>query len=62
MMAPGLDAFAKRDEKRTAVYSFENSAKVLPPALRSCSAPAGRAWAFYQAQAPWYRRTTRTGC
>ena len=58
MMPPGLDAFAKRDEKRTAVYSFENSAKVLPPALEKMFSARRKAWAFYQAQAPWYRRTT----
>ena len=58
MMPPGLDAFAKRDEKRTAVYSFENSAKVLPPALEKLFRARKKAWAFYQAQAPWYRRTT----
>lgn len=58
MTPPGLDAFAKRDEKRTAVYSFENSAKVLPPALEKLFRARKKAWAFYQAQAPWYRRTT----
>ena len=58
MMPAGLAAYQKRDEKRTAVYSFENRPKVLPPAmLKKFSARKG-ALAFYDAQAPWYRRVT----
>ncbi len=57
MTPAGLAAYAKRDEKRTAVYSFENRPKVLPPAMEKTFRASKQAWAFYQAQAPWYRRT-----
>ena len=58
MTAAGLAAYQKRDEKRTAVYSFENQPKALPAAMEKQFRRDKRAWDFYQAQAPWYRRTT----
>ena len=58
MTTAGLAAYQKRDEKRTAVYSFENRPKALPPAMEKQFRRNKRAWDFYQDQAPWYRRTT----
>jgi uncharacterized protein YdeI (YjbR/CyaY-like superfamily) len=58
MTPAGLAAYAKRNEKRTAVYSFENPPKILPPEMEKRFRAKKRAWAFYQEQAPWYRRTT----
>lgn len=58
-MAPaGLAAFASRDEKRSAIYSYERRhAELDAESLQVFSANA-RALAFYEKQAPWYRRTT----
>ena len=58
MTPPGLAAYQKRDEKRTAVYSFENRPKVLPPAMEKKLRANREAWAYYKDQAPWYRRVT----
>ena len=58
-MAPaGLAAYAQRDAKRTGIYAFENRPRVLPPDMEKRFRARRRAWAFYQGQAPWYRRTT----
>jgi uncharacterized protein YdeI (YjbR/CyaY-like superfamily) len=56
-MAPaGRKAFEARDEKRSAVYSYENRPKALDAATAKAFRRDGAAWAFYQAQPPWYRR------
>ncbi len=56
-MAPaGLTAYAARNAHRTGVYSFEQE----PPALTAAYVKAIRAnkaaWAFFQGQAPGFRR------
>jgi len=58
MTRAGLDAFAARDEKRTAVYSFENRPKELSPDLAKRFRASKAAWEFFEEQAPSYRRTT----
>jgi len=57
MRKPGLAAFEARTEERTGVYSFEREATLAPAYARIFRAKAA-AWAHYQSQAPWYRRTT----
>jgi uncharacterized protein YdeI (YjbR/CyaY-like superfamily) len=58
MSAAGLAAFAARDEKRSAIYSYERkNAELESSRLERLRADA-KAWAFYSAQAPWYRRTS----
>jgi uncharacterized protein YdeI (YjbR/CyaY-like superfamily) len=53
----GRAAFAARDEARTGIYSFENRSTELDAArLQRFQRNAG-AWAFFSAQAPWYRST-----
>jgi uncharacterized protein YdeI (YjbR/CyaY-like superfamily) len=55
----GLTAFEHRTEARTAIYAYEQRKTAeLPPELEARFRSKKRAWAFYQAQAPWYRRTT----
>lgn len=54
----GLVAFAKRDEKRAAIYSYEREAAALDGAERARLDADKKAAAFYDAQAPWYRRTS----
>jgi len=57
MQKAGLAAWEARDEKRTGVYSFEQDSHKMPAAfLRTFRADAN-AWQWFQAQAPWYRRT-----
>jgi uncharacterized protein YdeI (YjbR/CyaY-like superfamily) len=46
MQPAGLAAFEKRDEKKAELYSYEQANSKLD-----------EAWSFFQAQAPWYRRS-----
>jgi len=58
MHEAGLAAFAKRDEKRTAVYSFENKPRELSPAYQKLFRANKKAWGFWQKQPPFYIKTT----
>ena len=59
MHAAGLAAFEKRDDDRSAIYAYEQrkSAK-LPAEFEEQFRANAEAWAFFQAQAPWYQRTS----
>jgi uncharacterized protein YdeI (YjbR/CyaY-like superfamily) len=58
MLPAGLAAFAARSEKRTAVYAFERKeAAQLSPEQEKKLRASKKAAAFFDAQAPWYRRT-----
>jgi uncharacterized protein YdeI (YjbR/CyaY-like superfamily) len=59
MHPAGLAAFEKRDGDRSAIYAYEqrNSPK-LPPAFEKEFRRRIEAWDFFQAQPPWYRRTS----
>ena len=56
MMPPGTAAFAKREEERSTIYSYERaSAQFSRESLAKFKAnPA--AWKFFEAQAPYYKR------
>jgi uncharacterized protein YdeI (YjbR/CyaY-like superfamily) len=60
MQPAGLTAFANRNPKKSAIYSYER-AKVgellLDDEAMSAIKSDERAWAFFDAQAPWYKRT-----
>lgn len=56
MKPAGLAAFEGRDEKRSGLYSFENAPRELDPADEKRLKANKKAWAFFQAQAPWYQR------
>lgn len=58
MTDAGLAAFAKRDEKRSAIYSYERATAELDAASLKIFKADKAAWAFYRAQAPWYQRTS----
>lgn len=58
MRPPGLAAFEARDKTAVAPYSFENRNTELDAAFVKKLKSNKSAWAFFQAQAPWYRRTT----
>jgi uncharacterized protein YdeI (YjbR/CyaY-like superfamily) len=58
MTAAGLAAFAARDPSKSGVYSFDRGG---PPTLSAAELKAFRArtkaWRFWEAQPPGYRRT-----
>jgi uncharacterized protein YdeI (YjbR/CyaY-like superfamily) len=57
MHANGLAAF-KKQGKRSAIYAYEQrKGAELPTAYEKKFRANKPAWKFFQAQAPWYRRT-----
>ncbi len=53
----GLAAFERRQEERSGTYSYEQKAGVqLAPAEEEQFRASARAWEFFQAQAPSYRK------
>jgi uncharacterized protein YdeI (YjbR/CyaY-like superfamily) len=59
LMEPaGLKAWQARDPKKTAIYSFEQRDEaVFDSAFEKQFKANGKAWKFFQAQPPGYRRT-----
>jgi uncharacterized protein YdeI (YjbR/CyaY-like superfamily) len=57
MHAAGLAAFRGRIEREPR-YSFESAARELEPGLLRQFKAEKRAWACFEAQPPWYRRTS----
>ena len=57
MQKAGLGAWEAREEKRTGVYSFEQDSHEMPAAYLRSFRTKAKAWKWFQAQAPWYRRT-----
>jgi uncharacterized protein YdeI (YjbR/CyaY-like superfamily) len=59
MHPTGLAAFQKGDGKRSEIYSYEQRKNAeLPAAYAKEFRTRPNAWKFFQAQAPWYRRTS----
>lgn len=58
MRPPGLAAYRARTDERTGVYSFERAAVRLAPAFEKRFRANAAAWKHFNAQAPWYRRTS----
>jgi uncharacterized protein YdeI (YjbR/CyaY-like superfamily) len=59
MQPAGERAFAQRKAHKTAVYSFERTeAAVLPPTYAGRFRANKAAHAYFEAQPPWYRRTS----
>jgi uncharacterized protein YdeI (YjbR/CyaY-like superfamily) len=54
VLAPGLRAFEARVKSR---YSFESRPKALSPAFLKQFRARPKAWRFFMATPPWYRRT-----
>ncbi|HTT19878.1 MAG TPA: YdeI/OmpD-associated family protein [Candidatus Sulfotelmatobacter sp.] len=55
----GLAAFEKRDGDRSAIYAYEQRRTAqLPRELEKAFRAKNEAWAFFQSQPPWYRRTS----
>jgi uncharacterized protein YdeI (YjbR/CyaY-like superfamily) len=57
MRPTGLEAFKARSEEKSRIYSFEQKEEPkLSPAQEQRFQADPKAWAFFQAQTPWYRR------
>jgi uncharacterized protein YdeI (YjbR/CyaY-like superfamily) len=57
MQPAGLAAFAKRTEKKSAIYHYEQKEQSgLDPKYEKAFRANKKAWAFFNTQAPWYRR------
>jgi len=59
MHPSGLRTFEARDPRRTYTYSFEQrkEGQKLGPEYQAKLEANAKAWAFFQAQAPYYQRT-----
>jgi uncharacterized protein YdeI (YjbR/CyaY-like superfamily) len=57
MHAAGLKAFEKREQKKTGLYSYENRPAEFPDEYEKHFRENKKAWEFFQAQSPSYRRT-----
>ena len=56
MSPAGLRAFEARDEKKSAIYSYENRPRELAPEYEKRFRANKRAWEYWSAQPPGYRR------
>ncbi len=56
MHPAGEKAFKERDPSKTGLYSFENQEQKLPPAFEKRFRAKKKAWEFFEAQPPGYRR------
>ena len=58
MRRAGIKAFEARKGDKTGIYAYEqrHNSK-LPPAYEKKFRASKKAWAFFQSQPPWYRRT-----
>ncbi len=56
MQPPGLEAFERRDAKRTGIYSFENRPRQLSPAYEKTFRQNKAAWKFFQEQPAGYKK------
>lgn len=58
MCPPGLRAFRARKAIKSAIYSYENRPQSFSPEYEKSFKRNKRAWEYFGAQAPWYRRTS----
>ncbi|PYQ27481.1 MAG: bacteriocin-protection protein [Acidobacteria bacterium] len=58
MTDAGRKAFAARDEKKSAIYSYENAPKEFPAEMLARFQKNKKAWQWWSEQPPWYRRVT----
>jgi uncharacterized protein YdeI (YjbR/CyaY-like superfamily) len=56
MRPAGLSAFARRDERKSAVYSFERKAAAFDATTSATFRRDKNAWTFFDAQPPGYKR------
>ena len=58
MHAAGLEAYARRDPKRTGIYAFENEPRQLSPAYEEMFRQNKKAWKFFEEMAPSLKRVS----
>lgn len=58
MMPAGIRAYEARAASRTGIYAFENKSVVFDAASEKHFRANARAWKFWEAQPPGWRRTT----
>src|SRR3954454_2803858 len=56
MQPSGLRAFEQRREEKSAIYSYENETRTLPAEYEKKLRANKKAWQFFNAQPPGYRR------
>lgn len=57
MHVSGLDAFAKREEKKSRIYSYEKEPSVLSDDSLKIFLSNKKAWKFFKSMAPSYQTT-----
>ena len=55
MAEPGLEAYARRDPKRTGIYAFENRPRELSPAYEKTFRKNKAAWKFFEELPPAFK-------
>jgi uncharacterized protein YdeI (YjbR/CyaY-like superfamily) len=58
MQEAGLAEFAKRDEKRTGVYAFENAPRELSPEFQKEFQANKKAWESWKTQPTYFKKVT----
>jgi uncharacterized protein YdeI (YjbR/CyaY-like superfamily) len=58
MKPEGLASFELRKENRSKIYSYENEETELPPEMKKLFKANKKAWDYFQALAPSYRRSS----
>jgi uncharacterized protein YdeI (YjbR/CyaY-like superfamily) len=58
MHSSGMKGFEARDENRSGIYAFERQHAAFDRKQEAQFRTHKAAWKFFQAQPPWYRRTT----
>jgi uncharacterized protein YdeI (YjbR/CyaY-like superfamily) len=56
MQPAGLAAFEAREESKSRIYAYENAPKEFSAVDEKTFRANAKAWAFFNDQAPWYRR------
>jgi len=56
MQPAGLKAFSLRKESKSRIYSHENETAALTPEMEQQFKANTKAWEFFQAQAPSYKK------
>lgn len=57
MRPAGVEAYARRDPKRTGIYAFENRPREFSPQFEKAFRQNKIAWTFFEKQPPGYKRT-----
>jgi uncharacterized protein YdeI (YjbR/CyaY-like superfamily) len=58
MRPAGLEAFEKRTDDRSRIYAYEQKGAKLDDAYEAKLKANAKAWRYFEAQSPWYRRMT----